>query len=111
MTRGKALADDLRAVIVNMGMTQDIANITRLTGVKRRTVERIFADYRNKGTVMRENMYKELRGRKHSLTVSDTKVRCLSLGCYLTWDPLVESFYVALCDIAQICIWLSFKRF
>jgi hypothetical protein len=107
MTRGKALSDDLRAVIVNMGMTQDIANITRLTGVKHR---RIFADYRNRGTVMRENMYKELRGRKHSLTVSDTKVSYLSLSCYLTWDPLVESFYAALCNIAQICIWLSFWR-
>ncbi|KAJ7726446.1 Homeodomain-like protein, partial [Mycena maculata] len=76
MTRGKTLSDDLRIVILNMGMTQDIANITRLTGVKRRTVKRIFKDYRDKGTVMREHMYKELRGRKHSLTVSDTKFLC-----------------------------------
>ncbi|KAJ7474619.1 Homeodomain-like protein [Mycena galericulata] len=56
MTRGKALSDDLRGVILNMGMTQDIDNIMKLTGVKRRTIERIFADYRNKGTVMRAHV-------------------------------------------------------
>lgn len=78
MPRGKPLSDDLRSVIINMGMTQDILNIMQLTGVKRRTIERIFADYRNKGTVMREHMYQELRGRKHSLTVRDTKVKPLS---------------------------------
>lgn len=78
MPRGKPLSDDLRGVIINMGMSQDIPNIVKLTGVKRRTIERIFADYRNKGTVMRGHMYKELRGRKHSLTVADTKVRSAS---------------------------------
>ncbi|KAJ7447641.1 Homeodomain-like protein, partial [Mycena latifolia] len=76
MPRGKALSDDLRGVILNIGMTQDILNIVKLTGVKRRTIERIFADYRNKGTVMREHMHQELRGRKHSLTVRGTKFLC-----------------------------------
>ncbi|KAJ7139143.1 hypothetical protein C8R44DRAFT_727252 [Mycena epipterygia] len=49
MPRGKPLSDDLRGVIINMGMTQDIPNIMQLTGVKRQTIEQIFADYRNKG--------------------------------------------------------------
>jgi transposase len=74
MPRGKPLSDDLRGVILNMGMNHDIDSIAAMTRVKRRTIERIFQDYRNKGTVMRQNMYKELRGRKHSLTVSDTNV-------------------------------------
>jgi 5S rRNA maturation endonuclease (ribonuclease M5) len=74
MTRGKPLSDDLRGVIINMGMSLDLKNILRLTGLRRRTVERIFMDYRNKGTVLREHMYQELRGRKHSLTSRDTKV-------------------------------------
>jgi hypothetical protein len=75
MTRGKPLSDDLRAVILNMGMSLDMPTIMKLTNVKHRTIERIFQDYRNKGTVMREHIYQELRGRKHSLTVADTNVR------------------------------------
>jgi hypothetical protein len=74
MTRRKPLSDDLWGVILNMGMSQSISNIVKLTGLKKRTIERIFANYRNKGTVMREHMYQELRGRKRSLTVRDTKV-------------------------------------
>jgi transposase len=80
MTRGKPLSDDLRKVILNMGMTRDISTIVELTRLKCRTVERIFQDYRNKGMVMWEHLYKELHGQKHSLTVSNTKVkfRCAS---------------------------------
>jgi 5S rRNA maturation endonuclease (ribonuclease M5) len=68
------MSDGLRGVILTMGMTRDISTIVELTRVKRRTIEQIFQDYRNKGTVMREHMYKELRERKHSLTDRDTKV-------------------------------------
>jgi hypothetical protein len=56
MPRGKAVSDDLRGVILNMGMAHDIPKITELTRVKRQTIEQIFQDYRNKGTVMREHI-------------------------------------------------------
>jgi hypothetical protein len=82
MTHGKPLSDDLRGVILNMGISQSISNIVKLTGFKHRTIKRLFADYRNKGTVMQEHMYQELRGRKCSLTVRDTKV-CDSISSSL----------------------------
>ncbi|KAJ7349891.1 hypothetical protein DFH08DRAFT_807227 [Mycena albidolilacea] len=69
MPRGKPLSEDLRGVILNMGMNHDVDSIAAMT-----------RDYRNKGTVMRQNMYKELRGRKHSLTVSDTNCQQRPLG-------------------------------
>ncbi|KAJ7360647.1 hypothetical protein DFH08DRAFT_800091 [Mycena albidolilacea] len=75
MTRGKPLSDDLRGVILNMGMSQSISNIVTLTGLKHRTIERIFADYHNKGTVMREHMYRELRG-PSACELIDNKFLC-----------------------------------
>jgi len=41
MTRGKALSDDLRQVILNMACSLDINKISKYTGCKRRTIERI----------------------------------------------------------------------
>ncbi|KAJ6527038.1 hypothetical protein B0H19DRAFT_1243334 [Mycena capillaripes] len=69
----KPLSDDLRAVILNMGMNPDIPTIVKLTTVKRRTIERIFQNYRNKGTVMREHMYQELRGLEDTAGLSTTE--------------------------------------
>ncbi|KAJ7241044.1 Homeodomain-like protein [Mycena haematopus] len=76
MTRGKPLSDDLRGALINMAMHHDIANIAKLTGVGHRTIERLLSEYRKKGTVAREHMYRELRGRKRSLTNKDTKFLC-----------------------------------
>ncbi|KAJ6503537.1 Homeodomain-like protein [Mycena sanguinolenta] len=76
MTRGKPLSDDLRGVLLNMAMHYDIDNIAKMTRVGRRTIERLLSDYREKGTVFREHMYQELRGRKRSLTSKDTKFLC-----------------------------------
>jgi hypothetical protein len=77
-----------------MGMTQDIPSIMKLTGVKCRTIEQIFQDYRNKGTVMREHVYQELRGRKHSLTPANTKVKSISQWSHQLCDRFCHSFCV-----------------
>ncbi|KAJ7450497.1 Homeodomain-like protein [Mycena galericulata] len=76
MTRGKPLSDDLRGVLLNMAMHHDVDTIADLTGVGHRTIERLLSDYRKKGTVVREHMYQELRGRKRCLTGRDTKFLC-----------------------------------
>jgi CRP-like cAMP-binding protein len=75
MTRGKSLSDDLREVIINMACSLDIRNIINYTGCKRRTIERILSDYRQKGTVIRKNLTGNLRGRKRSLRARDAHVR------------------------------------
>jgi predicted DNA-binding transcriptional regulator len=74
MTRGKAMSDDLRGVLLNMARTMDISEICRHTGCKKRTVERVMEDYCKKGTVMREHLRLEMRGAKRSMTTGDIRV-------------------------------------
>lgn len=75
MVRGKPLSDDLRGAILNMALTLDIPTICRYSGCKKRTVERVLEDYRKKGTVMREHLRQETRGRKRKMTHRDIGVR------------------------------------
>ncbi|KAJ7275604.1 hypothetical protein C8J57DRAFT_1714203 [Mycena rebaudengoi] len=74
MARGKALSNDLRGTILNMALNLDIPTICCYTGCKTRTaMERILEDYRKKGTVMREHLWQEMRGRKRKMTNRDMR--------------------------------------
>jgi len=77
MVRGLPLSDDLRGVILYMVNIFDVETIVKYTGCKKRTVERVLADYRNNGTILRHHLQvaQELRGTKRSLTTTDVRVR------------------------------------
>ena len=75
MPRGHPLSEDLRWVIVHMStrLNLDIPNITDLTMVPRRTIERILSQYRNHDRV-RPQRSLELRGRRRVLEYDDLAV-------------------------------------
>lgn len=80
--RGKPLSDDLRGAILNMARYLDVEAIKNYTGCARRTIERILADYRRRGTVMREHVHQTIRGNRRSLTGADVRV-CYAPFCRL----------------------------
>ncbi|KAH7924314.1 hypothetical protein BV22DRAFT_1196045 [Leucogyrophana mollusca] len=113
MARGKALSDDLRGAILNMARLWDIDNIVEFTGCRRRTVERILADYRRKGTVAREHLAADLRGLKRSLTVQD--VRFLRGTIQHSPDRYLDELQELLEDrcgveVSQSTIWRALRR-
>jgi hypothetical protein len=109
MTRGKAMSDDLRGVLLNMARTMGIDEICHKTGCKKRTVERVMEDYRKKGTVMREHLRLEMRGAKRSMTAGDVNV-CPTLH---TPHRATEfcSFLPVSFDTALMYIWTSCGNF
>lgn len=72
MVRGRRLSDDLRWSILKMARSQDIPSISKLTGVGKRTVERLMSDYRRYGTVARRQKI-SLKG-KRKLSTSNVQV-------------------------------------
>ncbi|KAJ7163771.1 hypothetical protein C8R46DRAFT_1101532 [Mycena filopes] len=113
MTRGKALSDDLRGVLLNMARSMDIPAICRQTGCKRRTVERVMEDYRKKGTVMREHLRLEMRGAKRSMATAD--IRFLTGVVRHSPDVYLDELRELLeekrgCEVSEATIWRSLKR-
>jgi hypothetical protein len=64
MTRGRPLSQDLRWSLLKMARVHDIKTISNLTGVGKRTVERLMSDYRKYGTAARWGPGRSLRGQK-----------------------------------------------
>jgi len=79
MARGKALSDDLRDVLLHMAQSLDVNTITKYTGCKRRTIERILSDFRKMGSVARRHLRKgSLQGRRRTMKGQDVQVRPLA---------------------------------
>jgi hypothetical protein len=77
MVCGQSLSDELQGAILNMAWTLDINSIITNTGCRKQTIKQVLSDYHKQGTVMCENLTKELRGAKQSLTVADMRVSLL----------------------------------
>ncbi|KAJ7087781.1 hypothetical protein C8R44DRAFT_27169 [Mycena epipterygia] len=73
MTRGRPLSQDLRWSLLKMARTHDINTISRLTGVGKRTVERLMSDYRKYGTAARWGPLRSLKGRKRKLSTRNVE--------------------------------------
>jgi len=69
MPHGNRLSDDARWIIVNLAMHFDIKTIVSYSGCKQRTIERIIADYRKRGTVDHEPSV--LQGGRRALRPAD----------------------------------------
>ncbi|KAJ7139631.1 hypothetical protein C8R44DRAFT_727656 [Mycena epipterygia] len=74
MTRGRPLSQDLRWSLLKMARTHDINTISRLTGVGKRTVERLMSDYRKYGTAARWGPLRSLKGRKRKLSTRNVEI-------------------------------------
>lgn len=53
MPRGRALSDDSRQIIVHMSSSLSVDEIVKLSGIPKRTVQRILADLKRLGTTAR----------------------------------------------------------
>ena len=53
MPRGRALSDDSRRILVHMSSSLSLDEIVKLSGIPKRTVERILADVKRLGTTAR----------------------------------------------------------
>lgn len=74
MVRGRPLSDDLRAAIVHMAHSLDIDSIVHFSGCKKRTVQRVLAEFRDTGTSTRSRLRRQLCGPKRVLTRADVGV-------------------------------------
>jgi hypothetical protein len=72
MPRGRALSDDARWIILHMSSRLTLDDITHHTGVPRRTIERIVADFRSRGTANRPNSL--LQPANRILTMQEVQV-------------------------------------
>jgi hypothetical protein len=79
MPRGRALSDDSRWIILHMSATLNLDDIVYHSGVSRRTVERILADFRQRGTGNRLQVSKRLLGASRALTTENEQVFMLFL--------------------------------
>jgi hypothetical protein len=50
MPRGRALSDDSRQILVHMSSSLSLDEIVKLSGIPKRTVERILAEVKRHGT-------------------------------------------------------------
>jgi transposase len=57
-----------------MARKHDIITIHKLTGVGKRTVERLMSDYRKYGTAARLRSQSSLKGRKRKLSTKNVEV-------------------------------------
>ena len=79
MTHGKPVPDELRKVTVQMAHIVSVNNICALTRSKKRTVQRILADFRRTGSALRSrSIHRLIRGRARKLTHGDIRVKSLS---------------------------------
>jgi hypothetical protein len=81
MTRGRPLSQDLRWSLLKMARVHDIRTISKLTGVGKRTVERLMSDYRKYGTAARWGPGRSLRGQKRKLTARNVEVQSSIFDC------------------------------
>ncbi|KAJ7145426.1 Homeodomain-like protein [Mycena crocata] len=113
MARGKVLSDDLRGAVTNMARSLDVYQICHYTGCKKRTVQRVLADYRTKGTVMREHLRMEMRGAKRSMSLAD--IRFLNGVVRHSSDVYLDELQEMLEDkrgtaVSEATIWRCLKR-
>lgn len=73
MPKGKVISDDLRWTVIRMHEREDVETISAYTGVSKRQVFRILAQYRTTGSASKVRNV-ETRGRKRQLTVEDVQV-------------------------------------
>ncbi|KAJ7133200.1 hypothetical protein C8R44DRAFT_730396 [Mycena epipterygia] len=81
MTRGRPLSQDLRWSLLKMARSHDIATISKLTGVGKRTVERLMSDYRKYGTAARWGPGRSLRGQKRKISTRNVEAYTNVLQC------------------------------
>lgn len=77
-TPGKAISDDVRAIVLNMACSLNVKQITRYTGIPSRSIYRILQDFRRRAIISR-NGTPSLRGAQRKLTMTDARVRLSDL--------------------------------
>ncbi|KAJ6558815.1 Homeodomain-like protein [Mycena vulgaris] len=113
MTRGRPLSQDLRWSLLKMARTHDIATISKLTGVGKRTIERLMSDYRKYGTAARWGPGRSLRGQKRKLSTQNVEF----LRGYIRFrnDPYLQELKDALeervgVEVSDTTVWRTLTR-
>ena len=82
MPRGRALSDDSREIIVKMASTLSVDEIVRLSGIPKRTVERVLARFKCDGAVARIKPPPRLLGAPRVLSQENVQVSICFRGLH-----------------------------
>ena len=93
MPRGRTLSDDARRIIVRLCESLPLQEVVDQSGIPRRTVERILAEYKERGTVDRVKAPPRALGAPRILSRENVQVCALPDNMILPFHSPFSSFW------------------